>query len=529
MAVFTRQQGQEMFKKAEQQGISRDVIFKQAVAQGHSFEGLDSSKVLAELSGAQNTQKDTSVKQGAPGVVRGLGKSALGLARGAGELGEKTANALIGKGFETNENSIYNPESAVGSKLKEAEKATTPGEKVGKVIGDVAQFAIPGSKVAKATSAAPKLGKLAARAATDATVASLQTGDVGKEAAIAAGTDVGLYGAGQILKPAARLIGRLFKGTASALSGAPVSQIDDIMKNPEVAKEFSKKEGQDIIKENAKTILNGVSNIRKEASKNFDDGITALSKTDIKPEVFREQTQSFLDKYGSKLVKGQRVLGNVEFDDPKNLKKASDLIDRLSKADLDGKSLRKLADDVQSTLYKTATSDERLAFNAFIKDFSQTLKGAITKSTDKLDEINKAYSKDIQLAEATEKIFGKVKFKNLDELRVASEKLESLFKKKGMTPEIIDNFLTRIGVSPDDFKTSEAVRQMGNLEQGPNTIGANPFEIIRSFTSSVITPKMVRDLSIKTGLAEQKLGQVLSSLEPTARAAFLELVLGVTQ
>lgn len=518
-----------MFKKAEEQGISRDVIFKQALAQGHSFEGLNSNQVLSELGNTTKPSTQTRQNQGAPGVVRGLGRSALGLVRGAGEIGEKTANALIGKGFETNENSIYNPESEIGSKLKEAETPQTGGEKVGKFIGDVAQFAIPGSKVAKATSTAPALGRLAARAGTDAAVASLQSGDVGKEAAIAAGTDVGLYGAGKILKPVGRLVGRLFKGTASALSGAPISQIDDVINNPEVAKQFASQEGKEILKKNTQTILNGVSKIKSEASTNYRVGLEALEKTDIKPDVFRGQTQTFLDKYGSKLVNGKRVLEKVEFDDPKNIEKASKLIDRLSNADLDGKSLRKLSDDIESTLYKTATSDERLAFNAFIKDMASSLKGAVSKSTDKLDEINKAFSKDAQLADSIQKIFGKVKFKNLNEFRVASERLENLFKKKGYTPEVIDSFLTRIGVSPDNFRTSEAVRQIGNMEQGVNSIGTNPFEIIRSFTSSVVTPKMVRDLAIKTGLAEQKLGTILNSLEPAARGAFLELILGVTE
>lgn len=47
----------------------------------------------------------------------------------------------------------------------------------------------------------------------------------------------------------------------------------------------------------------------------------------------------------------------MEFEDLRILK-ANELIDRLHSAELDGKSLRKLADDVENSLYKTATSDE---------------------------------------------------------------------------------------------------------------------------------------------------------------------------
>ena len=207
------------------------------------------------------------------------------------------------------------------------------------------------------------------------------------------------------------------------------------------------------------------------------------------------------------------------------MQKASYLIDRLSKTDLNGKSLRHLADDIENAAYKVATSDERLSFNVFIRDLSNTLKDAISLSTSKLDEINQRFSQDIQLAETVENIFGRVDFKNLPEVVKASQKLETMFAQKGLAPEVVDNFLSRIGVSPIEFKTAEAVRQISNKIDVANTKGATFAELTRSITSAVITPQMVRDLSIATGMAKEKLIPFLRALKPSARNILIQALL----
>jgi hypothetical protein len=533
MANFTKQQAQEMFKKAESQGVSRDVVFKRAVEQGHSFEGLDTEKVMAELSGKQQPMANGDSE--IPAFVRGVGKSAAELLQGAGTLGqtiaEKTAGKLVEKITGTPAENLgvdaYRKGTPEYENIQNAIQPQGTGESVGKFVGDVAQFAIPSTKAVKAVQGG-NVVKALVRAGTSGGVAAVREGEVGKDAAIAAGTDLAFSGAGAALQPVKRLIGRLLKGTSSALSGAPVSQIDDILKNPTVAKDIASKESAVVLRDNVNTIANGVQTIKQQARATFGKGLSELAETDIKPDVFRSQTQTVLDKYGSKLVNGKRVLENVEFDDPKNIKKASELVDRLANVKLDGKSLRKLADDIENAAYKTATSDERLAYNAFVKDLSGQLRKAVTSSTDKLKEINAQFSSDMKIAQAMEGIFGKVQFKDTNELNKISQRLESLSNQKGMSPEILDDFLNRIGIEPADFRAGESSRQIGNLSQQSNTVGANPFEVIRSATSSIVTPKMVRDIAIKTGLAKEPVAQFLNSVEPTVRASFLKLILGLS-
>lgn len=340
-----------------------------------------------------------------------------------------------------------------------------------------------------------------------------------------------IVGAG-VVKPATAIIGRLMKGIGSGLGGVSSKTLSQIIDNPQAAMKADallKKSGSDaLLEKNARTIVNGIGQVRQEARSAFGDALGALKSEDINPQTFRAAIQPTLDKFGSSIQNGERTLSNVEFSDPKNIQKASDLIDRLNvlpKGPMDGATLRKLADDIQSSKFKTATSDERLSFNHFADELSNSVKDAINNSTDKLTEMNQKYSKDMQLSETMQNIFGKVKFKNLPEVVKASQQLETLFAKKGLAPQEIDNFLKRIGVHPADFKTSEAVRQINGKEEGANSIGLSPGELSREATSALVSPELVKNLSIASGVAKEKLEPFLQALSSPARNAVVQALL----
>jgi hypothetical protein len=426
------------------------------------------------------------------------------------------------------------------SRLPDGQKQFVEEPGLRKVVGSAVQT---GALLLPGAGAAKLAGKVAQGAATGYALdvgSKLQNEDksIGQALTPGVGTALGstLPIAGALLKPATKIVGRLFKGLGSGLSGVSSETIDKIVTNPKVAQQASEKLSKTgnnrVLEENAKQIVNGVSKVRQEARKSFGQGLETLSETDIAPKVFKEQTQSVLEKYGSVIKGGQRELTNVEFTDPKNIKKASELIDKLSSAKLDGKSLRKLSDDIENSAYKIATSDERLSFNAFINDLAGTLKGAVSASTPKLAEINKNFSQDMQLVEAVQNIFGKVNYKNLPEVVRASQKLEGMFAQKGLAPEVVDNFLERIGVSSKNFNTSEAVRQISNKASGSNAKGLSLGELTQQITSSVISPKMVRDLSIASGLAKDKLAPFLKfikTVSPSARNALIDALISVNE
>lgn len=442
----------------------------------------------------------------------GFGKRILSTLQNVGNIIAKPLGSKMGV-----------PESEIG--ISEQKLApTSDAQKAGGVVADIASIAVPSSRIA---------GVLP-RVLTTAGVVSAQEGEIGKEAAVAAGTELALPVVGKyVTKPIFNIATRLTKSLASKLAGVSSKNLDEILANPEVAKNVSAqidKSGQrEVLTKNVETVLQGVRTIKQEARSAYGRGLEALKKADISPKTFRDNTQQFLDNYGFVIENGKRNLKNVEFTDPKNIEKAKDLVNKLNTVDLDGVSLRKFADDIESSRFKIATSDERLSFNAFLNDLSGTLRDAIKQSTDKLDEINVKFSKDMQLAQAVEDIFGKVKFGgNLSEIRKASEKMERLFAQKGLTPDIVDDFLRRINVEPSVLRTREAVRQISESVSPKNAEGITISELTSGLTGAVIPPNKVRDIAIKIGLAENTIKSVLEKVAPSARATLIKMLAGLT-
>lgn len=334
-----------------------------------------------------------------------------------------------------------------------------------------------------------------------------------------------------VVKPATAIVGRLLKGLGSGLSGVSGDTIDKIVSNPEAAQKASnliaKQGNSKVLEDNARTIINGVSQIKKDAGAAYSKGLDSLSHVDIKPENLKEGFFGALEKHGVSVNPDGKIdFSNAEFLDPRIQQKAETVIHTLNGAtDLSGTGVRKLMDQVDSAKFKSAPDGDRQAFNAFMGDLKNGLKEGVNKSTDKLGEINKSYSSDMELTQAAQNILGKVKFKNLPEVVNAANKLEKMFAQKGIEPEVVDKFLTRAGINPSDFKTTEAVRQIGNQKDAANSKGLGVGEVMREVTSAVVTPEMVKNVAIATGLAKEKVEPFLSGLSPAIRNTVLQALL----
>lgn len=465
-----------------------------------------------------------------PEAPKSLGDTIGGVAQGVSDfVGAKGLTDLAGSQFAK-------LGLAATGNMKAANQVEEPSMKqvLGSAIQTGANF-IPGATALKSINnpivkGAAKVGLGAATGYAMDTGSKLQSNDptVGQPGAA---TVVGgaLPVAAGIVKPGVAILGRLLKGIGSGLSGVPVHQIEQIFNNPEAAQKATQqiaKAGKGkVLEDNARTIVEGVGKVRQEARATFGKAMEGLKAEDINPQNFRAAIQPVLDKVGSSVSNGQRNFDNAGFSDPKNVQKASELIDRLNilpNGKMDGATLRKLADDIESAKYKVGSSDERLSFNAFLGDLSSGVKGAINASTDKLKEANAAFSNDAQLADAVQGIFGKVKFKNLSEVNRASQKLETLFQQKGLSPEVTNDFLKRIGVDAEGFKAGEAVRQLVDKEGGANSVGLGGNEVLRALTSSIVTPEMVGAISAKTGMAKATVEPFLRGLSTSARNAVLQ-------
>jgi hypothetical protein len=467
-------------------------------------EGIDLSPARG---GTQQAVQDETPTETPNPVVRGVGGFLKGALKGAGES-LQNLGSLITKPL------------GIGGIPEESFEAQTVPEKLGKFTERVAEFAVPISKVTKATSGMSLARQLLSRAATSGAVATTQEGEVGKETAIAAGTEALLPGAGRaVQKFVVRPAGRLLKAFASGFGGISSDGLEAILENPQAARIAAQQVDnagfRKTLEKNVKTIVDGISQIRRDSRAAYSEGLDALASTDIKPAQFRTAISSVLDSVGSVVENGKRVIQRVDFDDPKNIQRANNLIDRLSNTELDGKSLRKLIDDIESSAYKIATSDERRAFNSFVRQLSSGVRKAIDAGTDKLKEINAAYSTETQLVEAIQRELGRVKFKSLSEAVATSKKLEGLFSKSGLAPDVVDDFLTRIGVEPTAFRASEGVRQLTDAPFPANAPGGTISEVLRGITSALITPEFIRDTAINVGVADDVVRKVIERVAPS--------------
>ena len=445
------------------------------------------------------------------GIAVGAGKGLLETLQNIGQATMALPSLLPGgktfgrKLTEVREETGFRPETL---------EAKTGAEKVGKFAERVGEFIVPHTKIPKALGF---FGKMFFRAGVSGAVATAQEGEVGKGTKMAVGAEIVLPVGGKlVINPLYSLLKTLTRGLGSKLAGVPRNIIDLIVQNPQksrdVAKNFEKMGGDKILEKNAKIIMNGIAKIKLQARSAYGKALQKLKEVEVKVNTFRNSTQEFLDKVANE---------GVEFESKKNIKVANELMDRLRNTKLDGVSLRRLLNNIDDSRYKIATSEERLSFNAFLGDFSGAIKNALEKSTKVFGNMNSKFSTDMQIAENMERIFTKVKFKNLSEVGKMADKLENLFTQKGLKPRDINAFLEKIGIKPSEFMTTEGVRQIMSETFVANKLGLSFTESTELLTGTILNPNTVRKMAQFIGMTTQKLTPMLEKVSLPARATLI--------
>lgn len=516
---ISSKQLEEILKNAPK-GTTRDGIIKALISRGNKIEGV------SELTPLQKAGQ----------FFVGAGKSALSTAKNIADIGSNVAQTVLAPGTSsfgkanlgTRISSGY--EKSLGVKKGELTTPTNKYQEYGKTAEQIAEFAIPATKVSKATKLLSTVPKIATRAIASGGTATAQEGKIGKESVIAAGTEIAFPVIGKILKPIANVGKNLATGIGAGLGGVGTKTLKNISSNPEIAKQEARRflmEGNEkLLTERANKIMEGVASLKRESSKNFEKGLTSLKKEDIVPDVIYENTFSKIKKNGIDISNGKINFNNSGILEKTIQNRARDIIIDINGETLaNGKSLRDLMRKIDSKKFSNSTDPNRQAFNVLMDDLKTGLKDSINKTTDKLQKVNKEYSDVRSLTGAIEKIFGKVKFRNTEERNAIARKLEELSKQKGLDPETVDKFLRKIGVNPNEFRTQEGVRNILTKETGANTKGLSVGETTQQITSSVISPKTVMNIAISAGLTSKQVGAIINSVAPSARATVIKALI----
>ena len=182
-------------------------------------------------------QEDTPFASKAGGFFKGLGvgagKGVTESILGLGQLTTKGLSLIPGPNAFRDTPELQQTAEDIKRTQLVPEGA---GEKIGKFGEQVAEFLVPATKVAKATKLLPLIPRIGARAATAGAVGAAQAGDL-KGGAVAAGVDLIAPGVSKVISAPIKVMGRLLRGTGSALSGASSAQIKAILENPNAARQ----------------------------------------------------------------------------------------------------------------------------------------------------------------------------------------------------------------------------------------------------------------------------------------------------
>lgn len=540
MTTITKAQLEVLFKNAPA-GISKEDLQIGYIEKGFEIEGVDTEQakqyIAQKNAGFPSTNQETTKtatpitppkikeepegEKGFKGFATGVGKGVLSTVKGAGQLGEKIGNLVLPKSMEIP--SVYSDEATKGGLLDEENlKAQGTAEKIGKFGEQVAEFAIPAGKVETLLGkSANMIRKIMTRAATSGTVATVQEGEVGKGTGTAVAVEALFPVVGKFVKG-------LFRGTGSVVSGMGEESIKDLVKYSKTGKsavETIKKGGQEqILKDNVKTYIDGITKFRAKMSASFEKALGKLKETDINPDVIRQEGLKALENAGVSIKNGKLDFSATEILNPTLQKRAIKLIESINKfKTLNGESVRDMIKRLETGKFKNPGVDpDRLAYNSLLDDLADGFRNGIDLATDKLKKANFEYSQAKGLVEAVQDILGNVKFKGQEEILAISKKLENLLSLPGLSEDVLTNFFKSIGIDFGEIKAKETVRQVSTKALEQNTLGTNPFEIIRALSSKILTPKMVRDAAILTGQTEKYIREILKDVEPSARGAIIE-------
>jgi len=441
---------------------------------------------------------DTSgFTSGAKGIGKGLGKLALGV----GTIGrgiQEGAGRLIG--VDPKETSIFDTGSTKRAEANEKLEANNTGEKIASTITEIGAMAVPSGATYKTTQGLGFAARMLGRGSQGAISGTVQSGgEVGSGTAFGAAAETVLPGA---VKVVARYGGDVLKGLAGLVSGKGSDVIEQVIQSPRAALQGGSGPSTQVLRETAGSIRGGVRAIRQKAGDAFEE----LTKNHTEP-LNKKSFDTLVDDFITDV-------NETSFISTNKLDKIKGVVDTWS--DYSPQGLNKLASKI-SKFY--SGSDAARDTDAVVSGLNRRIRDWVGEQVPDIAEANSMYADKMDLIEQMDAIF-KTKG-SLDGrlgIQKTTEAIERLFNaNKDIAREGVEEIEKELGIQ---ILGKEAGRQLvDGVSRSQSAIG----DFATGVSRAVLPPKLLLQVAARTGIAKEALESRLSTLEPLARSAAIEL------
>jgi hypothetical protein len=448
------------------------------------------------------------------GLAKSVGKVGLGI----GTLGRGIQRIVTPKALEAKmmgRDSIFDIGGEKRAQADEFLRPKSQAEKTSMFVGDVAATAIPSSAVYKATKGIGFATQLLGRGGVGALSGTIQGGgDIDRDTAIGAATEVAFPVAGKVLGYG----GNVLKGLAGLVSGKGSDVIEQVMKTPRAALEGGQLTGVAGLKESAVSVRQGVKELGKKANTEYAELVAKAGVKELpKDDIVRGMSDRLVDLADARMTKEGLKFVDTPFTEIEEtqLRKVFNNINTWDDFTPDG--VNSLARKISRFRRGSADSAN---FDRVIDTLKRDLRTYVGKVAPTIKEANEKYADKMDLLDQLDNILktdGAVTSR--EGIQKTSEAIGRLFNaNKDIAREGVEEIERELGIN---ILGKEAGRQLvDGVSRSQSAIG----DFATGISRAIIPPKLLLQVTARTGIAKDAIESRLDVLDPTARAVVIEVL-----
>lgn len=431
------------------------------------------------------------------GIAKGAGKVALGV----GTIGRTIQEGVARLGVQDlKENSVFDIGSTQRATADKALTGNTTAEKIASTITEIGATAVPSGAATKLTTGLGFARAMLGRGAIGGVIGTVQGGgDFDKDTAIGAASEIAFPVLGKTIKYG----GSVLKGLAGMVSGKGSDVIEQVLKSPEAALAGGSAQGTEGLRETATAIREGVKTIRKKAGTEFETLVKPYTQP-LGKNKLAEVAGSYLDD-----------VNESSFIDTAKLDKLKKIVDTWE--DTSPKGLNELASKI-SKFY--SGSDATRDIDAVVTGLNRRIRDFVGEQIPDIATANAKYADKMDLIDQMDALFkARGSVDSREGLQKTAEAVARLFNaNKDLAREGVEEIERELGI---DILGKEAGRQLvDGVTRSQGAIG----DFTTGVAKSLIPPKVILQITARTGIAKEAIESRLSTLEPIARASVIEVL-----